>query len=136
MLGSNVTARACGSGDETQTAFELAARDARAEQLTKGRFDDAQFFSDAELEVEIALVNAFELDVQGAAFDIECPGGVTGHTVDHECPEIWLTDASAEVLFALQPPAKARKWPEKPHDSFDIDGATSKPRSASRLPTR
>jgi hypothetical protein len=50
--------------------------------------------------------------VQGAAFDIECPGGVAGHAVDHESPEIWLTIGSAGALFALQPYAKARKWLE------------------------
>jgi hypothetical protein len=118
---------------ETDPAFELASTKPRANQFAQLRFDDAQFVAHPKVAIEVARIDALQLDVQGSALDGARPGGITGHAVNHRNPDILTI---VYQLPALQSTPKNRTMPETLNDSPDTDGATSEPPPPRRFPDR
>ena len=86
-----------GSRRETDAAIELAARDARGDQFAQARFERTQFLHHAELNIEKAVVDAFQLEKQRALRSFARERRVAGHALDHGSPRkcvvgarVWL----------------------------------------------
>ena len=99
-------------------------------------FNDAQFLANAKLEIKVTRVDAFQLDMQRAAFNIERSDGITGHAMDHGSPEELESKRALERARAFTVNRQSPRMAGKLHDSFDIDGATSEPCPSCRLPAR
>ena len=71
---------------ETDAAIELAAADFRGDQFAQTRFERAQFLHHAELDVEKAVVDAFQLQEKRALRSFARQRGITGHALNHMSP--------------------------------------------------
>jgi len=75
-----------GSRRKTDAAIDLAAPYLLDDQLAQARFERAQLLDHAELNVEKAVVDAFQLEKQRALRSCARECRVAGHALDHVGP--------------------------------------------------
>jgi hypothetical protein len=63
--------------------LDLAATDALGDLFAHRHFEETQILADAKADVEIARIDALDLEIQHGAAQIAAGGGITGHAVDH-----------------------------------------------------
>ena len=71
---------------ETDAAIELAAADLGGDQFAQTRFERAQLLDHAKLDVEKAVVDAFQLEKKRALRSFARQRRITGHALNHVSP--------------------------------------------------
>ena len=74
---------------EADAALDLAALQAGDDQLPQARLERAQFLGQAELQIEIAVVDRAQFDVECRRGEFARCAGESGHAVDHEKTSDW-----------------------------------------------
>ena len=68
---------------QADSAFHLAARKTLIEQLAQLRLQWTEFVGQAEMQLEEALVDAAQVDVDAGMIEVEAAGGKPGHAGSH-----------------------------------------------------
>ena len=68
---------------EADAALDLAALQARDNQLAQAGLERPQFLGQAELQIEIAVIDRAQLDVERRGCKLARCAGESGHAVDH-----------------------------------------------------